>query len=398
MLSSIYAGADVVDVATDSLSGMTSQPAMGAVVGSLMGTEYDTGIDFEKVLEINQYWEQARLLYAPFESGQKSGSSDVYLNEIPGGQYTNLLWQSLQLGLSGQWDDIKHAYAAANRLLGDIIKVTPSSKVVGDMAQFMVQNHLTEQQVLDRADTLSFPQSVVEYFQGYLGIPPYGFPEPLRTKIVRKLETVQGRPGASLPPMDFEKVREHLKKKFPWATIRDTDVLSYAMYPKVYEEFKQFRRDYSDVSVLPTRYFFAPMVPGEEVSFDIERGKKLFCRLVAVGDVDNSGQRTVYFELNGTTRAIKVHDNSVPSQKVKAEKADLADPGSVPAPMPGMVVSVKVKVGDEVSRGSPLIVLSAMKMETVVTSPIDGVVQRVAVVDGDSREPGDLLVVLKAVN
>jgi pyruvate carboxylase len=180
----------------------------------------------------------------------------------------------------------------------------------------MVQNKLSEQQVIAKAETLSFPKSVVEYFQGYLGIPSYGFPEPLRSKIVANLPTVEGRPGASMPPLDFDTVRSNLKKKFPWATLRETDLLSHAMYPKEFEEFKTFSREFADVSVLPTRYFFAPMVAGEEVSFEIEKGKKLFCRLVAVGEVDNAGYRTVYFELNGTTRAIKVDDKSVPTIKV----------------------------------------------------------------------------------
>ncbi len=261
MLACAAAGADVVDAAIDSMSGLTSQPSMGAIVGSLQGTALDTKLDLEQLTAINEYWEECRGIYAPFESGQKSGSSDVFKHEMPGGQYTNLLFQSQQLGLAGQWPAIKKSYAAANRLLGDIIKVTPSSKVVGDLAQFMVQNNLSEEMVIEKASTLSFPSSVVEYFQGYLGIPPFGFPEPLRTKVVKgkKLpngkECFDGRPGAEMKPLDFSQVKENLSLKFPLNTISETDVVSYSQYPKVFEEFLTVKNKYGDLSVLDTRTF-----------------------------------------------------------------------------------------------------------------------------------------------
>eukprot|EP01126_Amoeba_proteus_P000139 TRINITY_DN10060_c0_g1_i16.p1 TRINITY_DN10060_c0_g1~~TRINITY_DN10060_c0_g1_i16.p1 ORF type:complete len:377 (-),score=118.35 TRINITY_DN10060_c0_g1_i16:137-1267(-) len=328
--------------------------------------------------------------YAPFESGQKSGCADVYLNEIPGGQYTNLLFQSQQLGLTDQWPKIKDTYTLANRLLGDIIKVTPSSKVVGDLAQFLVQNNLFNyDEIIDQAERLSFPSSVIEYFEGKIGIPPFGFPEPLRTKVLGKRPHLEGRPGASFPPYDFKKSLEKLTKTF--GKVREEDVVSYALYPKVTEDFLKFQDTFGDVSVIPTRKFFAPLEQDEEITIRLERGKKLFVRLSAVGDSLNAkGEREVFFELNGNPRTLHVPDLEATKVIVQHEKAS-DDPGSVGAPMPGAVVSISVAVGDKVQVGTPLCVLSAMKMETVVTAPVDGTIRRLAIVVGESIKAGDLL-------
>jgi pyruvate carboxylase len=257
MLAAAQAGADAVDAATDAMSGLTSQPSLGALVASTAGTDLDTGVSLEEISALNEYWEECRALYQPFESGQKSGSADVYIHEMPGGQYTNLLYQSSQLGLTGQWSQVKKAYAMANRLLGDIIKVTPSSKVTGDLAQFIVANNLTEKEVLEQADTLSFPKSVIEYFQGYLGIPPFGFPEPLRSKVLKgqliegtDMSCFEGRPGADLPPMDLELTKDMLDEKWGKKSegkgeeeISDCDVMSYAMYPAVFDEVSNYILD-----------------------------------------------------------------------------------------------------------------------------------------------------------
>jgi pyruvate carboxylase len=393
MLACAAAGADVVDAAADAMAGLTSQPAIGAIVAALRGSDRDTGLDLERLDELNSYWEQARGLYAPFESGLKSGSADVYVHEMPGGQYTNLRFQAAELGLASRWPGIKRAYAAANRLLGDLIKVTPSSKVVGDLAQFMVQNDLTEDDVLERAETLSFPQSVVQFFQGYLGQPHGGFPEPLRAKVLRGQAPLPGRPGASLPPLDLEALRRDLEQRHG-RPVRDVDVMSAALYPKVFDEFVAFQEEYSDVSVLPTRCFLAPLELGEETSFDIERGKTLVVKLNAVGEVDDKGRREVYFELNGQPRSIHVVDKSVTRKEVVRERATDA-PGQVGAPMPGAVVDVRVKVGDAVEAGAPLVVLSAMKMETIVAAPLAGKVARLVVAKGDAVSPKDLLVVIE---
>lgn len=394
MLACAEAGADVVDAALDAMAGMTSQPAMGAIVAALQSTDRDTGLDQDRLQQLNSYWEQVRSLYAPFESGLRSGSADVYRHEMPGGQYTNLQFQARALGLTGRWEAIKRAYAAANRLLGDIIKVTPSSKVVGDLAQFMVQNDLDEESVLERAETLSFPRSVVEYFQGYLGIPHGGFPEPLRTRVIRDLPTLDGRPGASLPALDFDALRSELEAKWG-AYVRDVDVVSAALYPQVFAEYMQFRKDYSDVSLLPTRNFISAMRLGEEINFEIERGKLLIVKLTAIGDIREDGQREVFFELNGQPRSILVADKSVTTETVTRQRADASQPGSVGAPMPGVVIEIQTQVGAELAAGDPLVVLSAMKMETVVGAPLAGTVRRIAVAAGDSLSAGDLLVELE---
>jgi pyruvate carboxylase len=390
MLACSEAGADVVDCAVAPMAGMTSQPALGAVVASLAGTARDTGLDLDALQGLETYWEQARNLYAPYESGLKSGSSDVYVHEMPGGQYTNLQFQARQLGLAERWPAIKAAYTAANHLCGDIIKVTPSSKVVGDLAQFMVQNDLDAAQVEAQAETLSLPTSVVEFFQGYLGVPPGGFPEPLRTKIVRDRPHVEGRPGASMPALDLDALELELRETY--GSIKAVDVLSAALYPKVFAEYMEFREQYGDMSVLPTRFFFAPAAIGEEWSVDIERGKTLIMMLTAVGELDDQGMREVFFELNGRLRSVRVPDKTAAVSAVKRDRAKAGDPGSVGAPMPGVVVEVRVAAGDPVDKGAPLVVLSAMKMETVVTAPIAGQVERVAVAKDDALAAGDLLV------
>eukprot|EP00736_Rhodelphis_marinus_P000080 Rmarinus@m.11826 len=392
MLACAEAGADAVDCAIDSMSGMTSQPAMGALVASLENTIRDPKISPAKLEALIDYWESVRMIYGPFESGQKSGSYDVYNHEMPGGQYTNLQFQANSLGLAGRWPQIKKAYAAANRLLGDLIKVTPSSKVVGDLAQFMAQNELSETDVVENAETLSFPSSVVEFMQGHLGQPPGGFPEPLRTRVLKGLPTMKGRPGAELPPADFEKVRAELREKYDEEPL-DRDIVSALLYPQVFAEYKAAHDEFGDLSALPTRQFIEPLEVGEEFKYDIEEGKRLIVKLLAIGELNvKDGMREVYFEVNGQQRSVHVLDKSAEHTKVIREKSVASKPGSVGAPMPGVVIDVRVKADDEVEAGSPLVVLSAMKMETVVSSPVAGVVKRIAVQVGDDLQGDDLLV------
>lgn len=392
MLACAEAGADVVDVAVDSMAGMTSQPSMGAIVACAKGTKLDTGIALEKVFDYSEYWEVARGLYAPFDctATMKSGNADVYENEIPGGQYTNLHFQAHSMGLGNKFKEVKKAYTEANKLLGDLIKVTPSSKIVGDLAQFMVQNDLTRAEVEERADELSFPLSVVEFLQGYIGIPHGGFPEPLRSKVLKSLPRIEGRPGASLPPMDFKALEEGLRAAHG-DDITPEDVMSAAMYPKVFQEFKEFTANFGPVDCLSTRLFLDGPKIAEEFEVELERGKTLHIKALALGDLNKAGQREVFFELNGQLRSVLVKDTVAMKEMKFHPKAQKSIKGQVGAPMPGKVLEVKVEVGSKVEKGQPLCVLSAMKMETVVNSPVSGTVKTVHVTTDASLEGDDLI-------
>jgi len=400
MIAAAEAGADVVDVAIDGMSGLTSQPSMGAVVASLRNTELDTGLGLDSLEPLGTYWDDVRGLYLPFESGQLAGTSDVYVHEIPGGQYTNLLFQSKQLGLSDKWAQIKLAYAQANLLLGDIPKVTPSSKVVGDLAQFMVSQSLTPEQVIEGASTLALPQSVVEFFQGVIGVPPAGFPEPLTSR-VRKGRSLpdgsshyEGRPGADMAAYDFEEAEKALVAKYGQA-IRPQDVLSHAMYPKVFADWQTFMAVYGEVEVLPTNLFLKPMKEGDEVTLEISKGRQFFIKLVSLPPPSADGIRQVIMELNGERWFVAITDQFAElAEGSRREKATSED-GSIGSPMPGVIVDVKVKIGDIVAEGEPLVVLSAMKMETVLPAPRSGVVTRVLHNAGDQVDPEDLLLCIE---
>lgn len=399
MIACAKAGANIVDVATDAMSGMTSQPSMGAVIAGLQSTPLDTGISLNDVAKVNDYWSDVRGVYSPWESGQKSGSSDVYLHEMPGGQYTNLLFQSQQLGLTGQWPAVKTAYAEANKLLGNVIKVTPSSKVVGDLAQFLVANKMGAKEFTEKAETLSLPQSVIQFFQGYLGIPePWGFPEELRQKICKgkKLpngqEYFKGRPGADIPAFDFAGEKKKLVEKYGEERIKDYDVISHALYPQVFADWKKYEDSYGDVTNIPTRYFLRAMKVNEEIAVELEKGKIIYITYLGDnGTLNKKGERELRFNVNGQERTVAIVDKKAGATMKIKEKAKEGDAGSIGAPMPGVCVAVAVKSGDKVKKGDKLVVLNAMKMETVVASPIDGTIKRLLVNEGDDMEAGDLI-------
>ncbi|ESO03713.1 hypothetical protein HELRODRAFT_99990 [Helobdella robusta] len=393
LLACAEAGADIVDVAVDTMSGMTSQPSMGSVVASLERTPHDTHIPLEYISQYAAYWEQARQLYAPFECclTMKSGNTDVYENEIPGGQYTNMQFQAFSLGLGQQFDEVKRMYKVANMVLGDIVKVTPSSKIVGDLAQFMVQNKLTEKTLLEKADELSFPESIIQFMQGMIGEPSGGYPEPLRSKILKKTPRIDGRPGASMPPVDFEKLKETQEEKHG-QPMTDKDLVSHALYPKVLDDYFEFRKAYGPVDKLDTRTFLVGPEIDEELNVEIGRGKSLNIVTLAKGEKKLSGEREVFFELNGQPRSLYIRDKEAMKDMRIHPKATKGVKGSVGAPMPGEVLSIKVKVGDKVEKGQALAVMSALKMEMVVQAPVSGTIKRVEAAGGMKLSGDDLIV------
>ncbi|KAM7205519.1 pyruvate carboxylase [Naviculisporaceae sp. PSN 640] len=391
MVACAMAGADAVDAATDSLSGMTSQPSINAILASLDGTGKETGLNPHHVRALDTYWSQLRLLYSPFEAHLSGPDPEVYDHEIPGGQLTNMMFQASQLGLGSQWLETKKAYEQANALLGDIVKVTPTSKVVGDLAQFMVSNKLSPQDVLDRAGELDFPGSVLEFLEGLMGQPYGGFPEPLRSKALRDRRKLDKRPGLFLEPIDFAKVRKELSRKFG-SNPTECDIAGYVMYPKVFEDYKKFVAKYGDLSVLPTKYFLSKPEIGEEFHVELEKGKVLILKLLAVGPLsENTGQREVFYEMNGEVRQVTVDDKQASVENISRPKADPTDSSQVGAPMAGVLVELRVHEGSEVKKGDPLAVLSAMKMEMVISAPHNGKVSSLMVREGDSVDGSDLV-------
>jgi pyruvate carboxylase len=385
-------GVDIVDCAFAPLSGVTSQPNLNALVEALRFTDRDTRLTFEDLQPTADYWEEVRRLYAPFETGQIASSAEVYLHEMPGGQYANLLVQAKSLGLGDRWHEVVRAYAEVNRLFGDIVKVTPTSKVVGDMTLFMTANGLTPKDVLDPNREIAFPESVVEFFEGKLGMPPGGFPPALQAKVLREKKPLTERAGAGLPPADFAAAQKLLEPNLGKPP-SEQDVVSYLLYPKVFTDFVAYEAQYSDVSVLPTPVFFYGMQRGEEASVEIEPGKTLIIKFLAVGDAYEDGKRLVFFELNGQPREVLVADRSLAGVAVSArKKAEAGNAKHVAAPMPGSVVAVVVGVGEQVAAGQKLLTMEAMKMETTLYAERAATVAEVLVRPGIQVEGGDLLI------
>lgn len=389
----VDAGVDIVDVAVSSLAGMTSQPSGNSLYYALSGHERQPAVDIGGVNELSHYWEDVRAYYTDFDAKMFFPNPEVYEHEMPGGQYSNLKQQAKALGLEGRWEEVKVMYRRVNDMFGDIVKVTPSSKVVGDMALFMVENNLAEDDVYARGDVLNFPQSVVEFFEGQIGQPYLGFPEKLQAVVLKGRKPLACRPGELLPPADFAAIREAIGS-IPHREITDKDISAYALYPKVFADWVNFVREYGDVSLLDTPTLFYGMLPGEEIRVDIEQGKTLFIRLLAVGAPNAAGMRVVGFELNGLLREITVRDKSVKTVTARRSKADPNNPEQVAATMSGTVVKVMAEKGAQVKKGTPLLATEAMKMETSIQAAIHGYVKDIFVRPGDSIEAGDLLMTL----
>jgi len=393
VLAAIDAGCDAVDGALDAMSGLTSQPNLGSMAAALSGSARDPGLDLAAMQALSHYWEGVRRAYVPFEADIRCGTSDVYNHAMPGGQYTNLREQARAMGLEHRWPEVSKAYADVNILFGDIVKVTPTSKVVGDMALFMVANDLKPQDVSNPAREVAFPESVISLFKGELGFPPDGFPKDLEHKVLRGEAPMQGRAGDHLPPVDLEAKRleaEHAVGR----KLSDTDLASYLMYPKVFKDYAEHRRQFSDVSLLPTSPFFYGLLDREEIAIDIDKGKTLVVRQTGRSDtVDEEGMIKVFFELNGQPRAVRVQKAGLGAVKAKP-KAEDGNPRHVGAPMPGMVVTVAVKVGQKVAKGDPLLSMEAMKMETMLGAERDATVHAIHVRTGETVNAKDLLIEL----
>ncbi|EID43367.1 pyruvate carboxylase [Parageobacillus thermoglucosidasius] len=389
----IEAGVDIVDVAVSSMAGLTSQPSANTLYYALEGTKRAPEINIQGLEQLSRYWEDVRKFYQEFESGMNSPHTEVYMHEMPGGQYSNLQQQAKAVGLGDRWDEVKEMYRRVNDMFGDIVKVTPSSKVVGDMALYMVQNHLTEQDIFERGETLDFPDSVVEFFEGYLGQPHGGFPKELQRIILKGREPITVRPGELLEPVDFHKLREELYHTLD-REVTDFDVIAYALYPKVFLEYAETVKKYGDISVLDTPTFLYGMRLGEEIEVEIEKGKTLIVKLVSIGQPQADGTRVVYFELNGQPREVIIRDESIKSAVVERIKADRTNPNHIAATMPGTVVKVLVEKGERVNKGDHLMITEAMKMETTVQAPFSGVIKDIYVKNGDAIQTGDLLIEL----
>ena len=389
------AGVDVVDGAIASLSGTTSQPNLNSVVAALNHTTRATGLDLEALDEADNYWETVRTYYEPFDSAPKSGTAQVYLHEMPGGQYTNLREQAESMGLGARWPEVARTYAEVNMAFGDIVKVTPSSKVVGDLAIFLVSHGMTvrEFKLLGPNHSVTLPNSVVDMFSGSLGEPPGGWPKDVADIVLRGDSPRPGRPGEHIEPVDLDATQRDLSEKMgrPAST---TDLMSYLMYPEVFLQFHKAREAYGDLSVLPTPEFFYGMEAQSEITIEIETGKVLILKFLTISEAHPEGTRTVFFELNGQPREVSVLDKSLKVAAEQRAKADPSNPGHVGAPIPGAITSISVARGENVKKGDRLLVMEAMKMQTTVYAPVGGKVQDLLVQVGNTVEAKDLIAVI----
>lgn len=387
----IEAGVDAVDVAASTMAGLTSQPSATSLYYALEGNERKPNVDVRAYEDLGLYWHDVRQYYQDFESGMMAPHSEVYEHEMPGGQYSNLQQQAKAVGLEDRWDDVKKMYRRVNDMFGDVVKVTPSSKVVGDMALFMVQNDLTEDDIYEKGETIDFPDSVIEFFEGYLGQPYQGFPQELQRIVLKGKKPITDRPGELLDPVDFKDLKETLFHKLD-RQVTSFDMITYALYPKVFMDYHQFYEQYGDMSVLDTLTFFYGMRLGEEIEVEIEQGKTLIVKLVSIGEAQPDGNRVVYFELNGQPREVIVKDESIKASVEERPKADKNNENHIGATMPGTVIKVIAEKGEKVKKGDHLMITEAMKMETTVQAPFDGKIKDIYVKNNEAIHVGDLLI------
>ena len=387
----IEAGVDIIDTALGAMAGLTSQPSANSLYYAVKGNNREIRADIESLEQLSYYWEDVRKYYADFESGMIAPHSEVYVHEMPGGQYSNLHQQAKAVGLGDRWDEVKKMYSRVNMMFGDVVKVTPSSKVVGDMALFMVQNDLNEDNILTRGEAIDFPDSVIEFFQGYLGQPHGGFTLDLQKVILKDREAITVRPGELLEPVNFSELKQQLADKVGFVPSKE-DVLAYALYPKVFEEYAKMYDQFGDISVLDTPTFLYGLKLGEEVEVEIEKGKTLIVKLVSVGEPQHDGTRVMYFEMNGQSRELVIQDMTAEVDGSISLKANPADPNQIGATMPGTVLKVVVNKGSTVKRGDHLLITEAMKMETTVQAPKDGIIKEIYASAGDAISTGDLLI------
>ncbi|MCH4409781.1 pyruvate carboxylase [Staphylococcus haemolyticus] len=387
----IDAGVDIIDTAVASMSGLTSQPSANSLYYGLNGFNRNLRADIEGLEELSHYWSTVRPYYSDFESDIKSPNTEIYHHEMPGGQYSNLGQQAKSLGLGERFHEVKDMYRRVNFLFGDIVKVTPSSKVVGDMALYMVQNDLDEQSVIKEGHKLDFPESVVSYFKGDIGQPVNGFNKELQDVILKGQQPLTERPGEYLDPVNFDEIRQELEAK-DYGEVTEQDVISYVLYPKVFDQFMQTKQQYGDLSLLDTPTFFFGMRNGETVEIEIDTGKRLIIKLETISEPDENGYRTIYYVMNGQARRISIKDENIKTNTNLKPKADKSNPSHIGAQMPGSVTEVKVTVGEEVKVNQPLLITEAMKMETTIQAPFNGTIKQVTVVNGDAIATGDLLI------
>ena len=385
----VDAGVDIVDTAMSAMSCGTSQPSGSSLYYALSGHPRQPRVDVDAMNELSRYWETVRPYYKAADQTELFPNPEVYVHEMPGGQYTNLKQQATALGLIERWEEVKDMYHRVSMMFGDLIKVTPSSKIVGDMALFMVQNDLSEEDIYAKGDVLDFPASVVEFFEGRIGVPYQGFPQKLQQIVLKGRKPLEGRPGDTLPPVNFEEIKAKLAELE--APITEEAVSSYCLYPKVFTDWVKRIHDFGDVSVLDTPTFFFGMKIGEEIKVEIEQGKMLVIKLVHIGEANADGIRTVSFEFNGLPREIDIKDRNVKATNISRKKADKANQGEIGATLSGSVVKVLVEKGQAVTKGTPLVVTEAMKMETTIAAPISGIVAQIHVTAGNRIESGDCL-------